>query len=129
MKLPFHLFTAANISSNNSKNLDLVKKVLTTDKFNVKINDDIIGTECCGVIKNINAIAYGICEGMNINDNARYAVLTKGFNETKDIIEAMGGKRSTVDDYCGFGDLVLTATSRESRNHTLGMLYGQRDSS
>ncbi|PKL66260.1 MAG: glycerol-3-phosphate dehydrogenase [Methanobacteriales archaeon HGW-Methanobacteriales-1] len=125
-EIALSLFTAANISSNNSKNLDLVKKVLNTDKFNVKINEDIIGTECCGVIKNINAIAYGICEGMNINDNARYAVLTKGFNETKDIIGAMGGKRLTVDDYCGFGDLVLTSTSRESRNHTLGMLYGQR---
>ncbi|MCK9152264.1 NAD(P)H-dependent glycerol-3-phosphate dehydrogenase [Methanobacterium alcaliphilum] len=120
------LFTAANISSDNPQNLEIVKKVLSTEEFKVKVTDDVIGTECCGVIKNINAIAYGICEGMNLNDNARYAVLTKGFNETKDIIEALGGKIETVDDYCGFGDLVLTSTSRESRNHTLGMLYGQK---
>jgi len=119
-------FTAANIASDNQEYLNILKKVLSTDEFKVKANEDVIGTECCGVIKNINAIAYGICEGMNINDNARYAVLTKGFNETKDIIESLGGKRDTVDDYCGFGDLVLTATSRESRNHTLGMLYGQK---
>ena len=125
-EIALSLFTIANIASDNSKHLEPVKKILTTDKFKAKINNDVIGTEYCGVIKNINAIAYGICEGMNLNDNARYAVLTKGYNETKDIIEGIGGKRETVDDYCGFGDLVLTATSRESRNHTLGMLYGQK---
>jgi glycerol-3-phosphate dehydrogenase (NAD(P)+) len=125
-EIALSLFTVANIASDDPKHLDLVKKVLTTDEFKVKLNKDVIGTECCGVIKNINAIAYGICEGMNLNDNARYAVLTKGFNETKDLIEALGGKRDTVNDYCGFGDVVLTSTSGESRNHTLGMLYGQR---
>ena len=125
-EIALSLFTVANIASNNPEHLDTVKKVLTTDEFKVKLNEDVIGTECCGVIKNINAIAYGICEGMNLNDNARYAVLTKGFNETKDLIEALGGSRDTVNDYCGFGDVVLTSTSGESRNHTLGMLYGQR---
>ena len=125
-EIALSLFTIANLASDNPKDLEPVKKVLTTDKFKAKINNDVIGTEFCGVIKNINAIAYGICEGMNLNDNARYAVLTKGYNETKDIIEGIGGRRETVDDYCGFGDLVLTATSRESRNHTLGMLYGQK---
>lgn len=125
-EIALSLFTIANIASDNPKHLEIVKKILTTEKFKTKINNDVIGTEYCGVIKNINAIAYGICEGMNLNDNARYAVLTKGYNETKDIINGIGGKKETVDDYCGFGDLVLTATSRESRNHTLGMLYGQR---
>jgi glycerol-3-phosphate dehydrogenase (NAD(P)+) len=125
-EIALSLFTVANIASDDPQHLDLVKKVLTTDEFKVKLNKDVIGTECCGVIKNINAIAYGICEGMNLNDNARYAVLTKGFNETKDLIEVLGGKRDTVNDYCGFGDVVLTSTSGESRNHTLGMLYGQR---
>ena len=125
-EIALSLFTIANIASDDVKSLEPVKKVLTTDKFKAKVNNDVIGTEYCGVLKNINAIAYGICEGMNLNDNARYAVLTKGFNETKDIIESLGGKRETVSDYCGFGDLVLTATSRESRNHTLGMLYGQK---
>ena len=63
---------------------------------------------------------------MNINENARYGVLTKGFEETRNIIKNIGGDESTVGEYCGFGDLVLTSTSSESRNHTLGMLYGQR---
>ena len=125
-EIALSLFTTVNIASENKQYLKLIKKVLSTNNFKIKINDDVIGTEFCGVIKNINAIAYGICEGMNLNDNARYAILTKGFNETKDIIKSLGGKIETVDDYCGFGDLVLTSTSRESRNHTLGMLYGQR---
>ena len=60
------------------------------------------------------------------NENARYGVLTKGFTETKEIIKSIGGEESTASEYCGFGDLVLTSTSLESRNHTLGMLYGQR---
>ncbi|MCL2115480.1 MAG: NAD(P)H-dependent glycerol-3-phosphate dehydrogenase [Methanobrevibacter sp.] len=120
------LATVCNVASKNSENSEKIKKMLQTEKFKVKIIDDVVGLEFCGVIKNINAIAYGICEGININENAKYAVLAKGFKETKKIIEGIGGDRSTVNQYCGFGDLVLTSTSKESRNHTLGMLYGQK---
>ncbi len=121
-----NLPTVSNIASRNIENSKKVKEILTTPQFKVKIIEDVIGLELCGVIKNINAIANGICEGMNINENARYSVLTKGFNETVKIIEGVGGKKATAKEYCGFGDLVLTSTSSESRNHTLGMLYGQR---
>ncbi len=118
--------TVTNIASKNYEHSVKVKNVLSTRQFKVKIIDDIYGIELCGILKNINAIANGICEGININENARFAVLTKGFKETITIIEAIGGKSDTVHEYCGFGDLILTATSRESRNHTLGILYGQR---
>ena len=118
--------TVSNIASKNRKNAETVKRVLSTDQYKVKIIDDVIGLEICGVIKNINAIANGICEGMNGNENARYGVLTKGFDDTIKIIKSVGGMESTAGEYCGFGDLVLTSTSFESRNHTLGMLYGQR---
>lgn len=125
-EIVLNLPTITNIGSNNMENCKIVKKVLETDYFKVKIIKDVLGVELSGVIKNINAIANGICEGMNINENARYAVLTKGFKETEDIIKSFGGDISTASEYCGFGDLVLTSTSTESRNHTLGMLYGQR---
>jgi glycerol-3-phosphate dehydrogenase (NAD(P)+) len=118
--------TVTNVSSRKSENSEKVKKVLTTKHFKVKIIDDIRGIELCGVLKNINAIANGICEGMNINENARYGILTKSFKDTITIIEAFGGVSETAHEYCGFGDLILTSTSSESRNHTLGMLYGQR---
>lgn len=125
-EIVLNLPTITNIASRNPLNSKIVKEVLETGDFKVKIIDDVLGVELSGVIKNINAIANGICEGMNINENARYSVLTKGFRETKDIIKSFGGDESTASEYCGFGDLVLTSTSSESRNHTLGMLYGQR---
>ena len=121
-----NLPTVSNIASKNRKNAELVCNVLSTDQFKIRVIDDVGGLEICGIMKNINAIANGICEGMNVNENARYGVLTKGFNETVKIVESVGGSKSTANEYCGFGDLVLTSTSFESRNHTLGMLYGQR---
>lgn len=125
-EIAFNQFTASDIAGENDDDLDLVEKALSTPVFKVHRNHDRRGTELCGVIKNINAIAYGICEGMDLNLNARYAILTKGFCETQNILETLGCKKSTVDGYCGFGDIVLTSTNSESRNHTLGMLYGQR---
>ena len=118
--------TVTNIASRKRENSIKVKEVLSTRHFKVKIIDDVKGIELCGVLKNINAIANGICEGMNINENARYGILTKSFKDTIKIIEATGGVSDTVHEYCGFGDLILTSTSTESRNHTLGILYGQR---
>ena len=125
-EIMLNLPTVSNIASRNRENAEKVKAVLSTQQFKVKIIDDVIGLEICGVLKNVNAIANGICEGMDINENARYVVLTKGFDETIKIIRTIGGNPSTAGEYCGFGDLVLTSTSLESRNHTLGMLYGQR---
>jgi len=125
-EIMLNLPTVTNIASKYPENAQKVKEVLTTKQFKVKIIDDIYGIELCGVLKNINAIANGICEGMNINENARYGILTKGFKDTIKIIEAIGGSSETVHEYCGFGDLILTSTSGESRNHTLGILYGQR---
>ena len=121
-----NLPTITNIASNNPEYSQIIKDILINDQFKVKIIDDLKGVEICGVIKNINAIANGLCEGMTINENAKYSVLTKGINETMAIIEAVGGKNSTILEYCGFGDMVLTSTSIESRNHTLGILYGQK---
>ena len=125
-EIMLRLSTVSNIASRSHENAEIVKSVLDTPQFKVKIIDDVVGLEICGVTKNINAIANGICEGMNINENARYGVLTKGFEDTKRKIKSIGGDESTASEYCGFGDLVLTSTSLESRNHTLGMLYGQR---
>jgi len=121
-----NLPTITNVASKNPEYSEIIKKLLTTDKFGVEILDDPISIELSGIIKNINAIAYGICQGMNINENAIYAILNIGFNDTKKIISAVGGKADNVNSYCGFGDLILTSTSSKSRNHTLGVLHGQR---
>lgn len=120
-----NLPAATTLSSRNIDYLNKVKDVLTSDTFKVNVNTDVIGTEFCGIIKNLLAISQGICEGLDINDNAKFVVFTKSFNETKDVIEKLGGRRDTVDDYCGFGDIVTASTLSVSRNHTLGVLYGQ----
>ncbi|WP_405305291.1 NAD(P)H-dependent glycerol-3-phosphate dehydrogenase [Methanobrevibacter sp.] len=119
-------FSSASIACENKQYLEKVKKALSTSKFKVSATDDVIGVEYCGVIKNVIAISQGICEGMKINDNARFSVFTKTYNETKDLIEKFGGNRNTVDDYCGFGDIITASTLNVSRNHTLGVLYGQK---
>lgn len=119
-------FSSASIACKNEQYLEKVKSALSTSKFKVSASDDVIGVEYCGVIKNVIAISQGICEGMKINDNARFSVFTKTYNETKDLIEKFGGNRSTVDDYCGFGDIITASTLNVSRNHTLGVLYGQK---
>ena len=121
-----NLPTITNIASNSPEYSEIVKQILENDQFKVKIIEDLKGLEICGVIKNINAIANGLCEGMTINENAKYSVLTKGLNDTMNIIEISGGRKETILEYCGFGDMVLTSTSIESRNHTLGILYGQK---
>ena len=119
------LSASTTIACNNEIYLEIVKQVLVNDTFKVNSNTDVIGTEFSGIIKNIVAISQGICEGMDINDNARFAVFTQSFKETKDIIEKLGGNRDTVDDYCGFGDIVTASMLSVSRNHTLGVLHGQ----
>lgn len=119
------LSASTTIACENEDYLNKVKEILVTDSFKVNANTDVIGTEFCGIIKNVVAISQGICEGMDINNNAKFAVFTKSYVETKDIIEKLGGKRDTVDDYCGFGDIVTASTLSVSRNHTLGVLRGQ----
>ena len=88
-EIVLNLETISNLASRNRENAVKVKEVLSTPKFKLKIIDDVDGLEICGIIKNINAIANGICEGMNINENARYGILTKGFEETKKIVESL----------------------------------------
>ncbi len=117
---------STTIACRNEESLNKVKNILQSDTFKVNANTDVVGTEFCGIIKNVIAISQGICKGMAISNNARFTLFTKSFTETKDIIEKMGGNRSTVDDYCGFGDIVTASTLTVSRNHTLGVLYGQR---
>ena len=116
---------STTIACSDEKYLERVKNVLVTDTFKVNTNNDVIGTEYCSIIKNVIAISQGICEGMNINHNAKFTVFTKSYVETKNLIERLGGNRDTVDDYCGFGDIVTASTLSDSRNHTLGVLSGQ----
>lgn len=97
------------------------------DNTKIEYTDDIIGTELCGMLKNIYAIGAGILGGMNVSESTKAAYLTNIINETSKIIETLDGKKETILLSCGIGDTILTCTSTSSRNYTLGYMIGKKE--
>lgn len=87
--------------------------------------DDLLGAQIGGAIKNVMAIACGIVHGKKLGDSARAALLTRGISEMSRLTSAMGAKKETLTGMCGIGDLMLTATSMQSRNFSLGVMLGE----
>ncbi len=88
-------------------------------------SDDVIGAEIGGAVKNVLAIACGVVEGMNLGQNARAAVIARGYAEMLRFGLARGARAETLAGLCGLGDLVLTCSSTSSRNFSLGLALGQ----
>ena len=93
--------------------------------FRPYLTDDLIGAQVGGAVKNVLAIACGIVEGRRLGKSAHAALLTRGFAELVRLAAALGGRPETLQGLCGFGDLVLTCTSSQSRNMSLGFTLGQ----
>jgi len=93
--------------------------------FRPYLTDDLIGTEIGGAVKNVLAIACGIVEGRRLGKSAHAALMTRGFAELTRLAVALGAKPETLHGLCGFGDLVLTCSSSQSRNMSLGFALGQ----
>ena len=91
----------------------------------VYTNDDVLGVEICGALKNIIALASGIAIGLGCGDNAKAALITRGIAEISRLGLAMGCREQTFGGLAGIGDLIVTATSKHSRNLRCGMLLGQ----
>jgi len=91
----------------------------------VYTNADVIGVELGGAVKNVIAIAAGICDGLGFGHNARAALITRGLAEMKRLGQAMGAEAETFSGLAGMGDLVLTCTGDLSRNRTVGFKLGQ----
>ena len=91
----------------------------------VYTNQDILGVELCGALKNIIALAAGMSDGLGYGDNAKAALITRGLREITKIGLAMGANVNTFSGLTGIGDIVVTATSVHSRNHKAGYLLGQ----
>jgi glycerol-3-phosphate dehydrogenase (NAD(P)+) len=91
----------------------------------VYANDDIVGVEVGGAVKNVLAIATGLCDGLNLGLNARAALITRGLAEMTRLGLALGAKMETFMGLSGLGDLVLTATGDLSRNRKVGLLLAQ----
>lgn len=117
--------TAIVSSSLNNKNAEKVRDLFSTSYFRVYTNDDIYGSELCGALKNIIALASGICDGLLLGDNTKAALITRGLAEIKRLGLRLGAKEATFYGLCGLGDLVVTATSMHSRNHEAGVYIGE----
>lgn len=102
-----------------------LQRIFRTGLFRVYTNDDVIGCEMGGVLKNIIAIATGMGDGAGAGDNTRAAVITRGLAELTRLGTAMGGKPETFAGLAGMGDLVATCNSPLSRNRTVGFQLGQ----
>lgn len=102
-----------------------VQRIFTTGCLRVYTNDDIRGVELCGALKNVIALAVGAIGGLGGGDNARAALITRGIAEICRLGMAMGCREQTFGGLAGIGDLIVTSTSRHSRNNRCGMLIGQ----
>ncbi|MCI9435435.1 MAG: NAD(P)H-dependent glycerol-3-phosphate dehydrogenase [Bacilli bacterium] len=106
-------------------NLNEVKDIFPSDYIKIETTNDIIGVELSGTLKNIFAIACGILEGINASESTKASFLTNVINETKNLIVEFGGNQDTIFCSSGIGDIILTCSSKKSRNFTLGYLIGQ----
>jgi glycerol-3-phosphate dehydrogenase (NAD(P)+) len=93
--------------------------------FRPYVTDDVIGAEMGGAVKNVLAIGCGVVEGRGLGDNARAALITRGLAELVRLAVAKGGRPATCMGLSGLGDLILTASSMQSRNYSLGVALGQ----
>ena len=93
--------------------------------FRPYYSDDVVGAEIGGAVKNVLAIACGVVEGLQLGQNARNALITRGFAEMLRFGVALGGQPETLNGLCGLGDLVLTCSSTSSRNFSLGKALGE----
>lgn len=98
------------------------------DMLRVYANDDLVGAEVGGAVKNVLAIATGLCDGLALGLNARAALVTRGLAEMTRLAVALGGRAETSMGLSGLGDLVLTATGDLSRNRKVGLLLAQGSS-
>ncbi|MCX5677481.1 MAG: NAD(P)-dependent glycerol-3-phosphate dehydrogenase [Planctomycetota bacterium] len=101
------------------------QRAFASPHFRVYTNDDVVGVELGGALKNVIAIAAGICEGLELGSNALAALVTRGLVEMTRLGAAMGARRETFTGLAGLGDLVTTCVSNLSRNHQVGREIGR----
>ncbi len=119
------MVTACVASSESIEVAEVVQKMFMSPVFRVYTNTDIIGVEIGGALKNLIALAAGISDGVGFGDNSKAALMTRGIVEISRLGVAMGGKAETFSGLSGIGDLIVTCTSRHSRNRMAGVLLGQ----
>jgi glycerol-3-phosphate dehydrogenase (NAD(P)+) len=117
--------TAVTVASVDGEVTRAVQQVFNDSRFRVYTNDDVIGVELGGALKNIIAIAAGVCDGLGLGHNSVAALITRGLAEVARLVVACGGRLDTMAGLAGLGDLVLTCTGDLSRNRSVGVELGK----
>ena len=123
-EVAFNIPTTVLTSARDMKVAEEVQDLFMTKTFRVYTNDDLVGVEVGGAVKNIIALAAGICDGLGYGDNTKAALMTRGMAEIVRIGTKLGGKIETFLGLTGMGDLIVTCTSMHSRNRRAGYLIG-----
>lgn len=117
--------TALTVASDDISLSGIVQKEFSDPGFRVYMGDDLIGVELGGALKNVIAIAAGVCHGLDLGHNSVAALVTRGLAEITRLAVACGAKPQTLAGLSGMGDLVLTCTGGLSRNRSVGVALGQ----
>lgn len=117
--------TATVVAGSDDENVALVARACSNGYFRPYTNNDVVGVELCGAVKNVIAIAVGIAQGRGFGLNTTATVITRGLVEITRLGLALGASAETFPGLAGMGDLMATCASPLSRNHTLGRLIGQ----
>lgn len=117
--------SAAVVASKNNILAQQIQSIFSTDTFRVYTSTDLIGVELGGALKNVIAVASGICDGLQFGDNTKAALITRGLSEITRLGVAMGADPLTFSGLSGMGDLIVTCMSRHSRNRAFGEKIGQ----
>lgn len=120
-----HLPTTVVAASREIETAQTVQERFMTPMFRVYTNTDLVGVEIAGAVKNVLAIAAGICDGLELGDNTKAALITRGLAEMARLGIAMGASPLTFAGLAGIGDLVVTCMSRHSRNRYVGEQIGR----
>jgi glycerol-3-phosphate dehydrogenase (NAD(P)+) len=113
--------TAMTLASENAAFATAMAQELHGNHLRIYASDDVVGAEVGGAVKNVLAIATGVCDGLGLGANARAALITRGLAEITRFGEAMGARRDTLMGLAGVGDLILTCTGDLSRNRQVGL--------
>lgn len=117
--------TASVVAGPDQDTVEWIARACTPSYFRPYTNSDLIGVEIGGIVKNVIALAVGICDGMGMGDNTKATIITRGLAETTRLAAAVGGNAETMAGLAGLGDLVATCSSPLSRNRTAGRLIGE----
>ncbi|ADG08591.1 NAD(P)-dependent glycerol-3-phosphate dehydrogenase [Caulobacter segnis] len=117
--------TAVTLACDDEELARVIAHAIATPTFRPYVAGDMIGAEAGGAVKNVLAIACGVVEGKGLGRSAHASVITRGFAELTRFAVALGARAETLNGLCGLGDLVLTCSSPQSRNMSVGLALGQ----